>query len=159
MRHFFVIAAVAVAGCGDAVPADVAAAKVEIQAAIDKWHDAYDTGNVEALEAMLDPEVSMPSPPDEYIHGKEAVFAKIKKAIEEYVISKDFQGKRKTLYRSPHITISGNLAVVRYNATVTDPSGMANALFTRVLRKSGGAWLLLTEHYTFTPVVPKPPPK
>lgn len=158
-RLVIVLAAVAVAGCGESIPTDVAAAKVEVEAAIKKWHEHYDKGEVDQLEGMLDPEVSLPSPPEEFLHGREAVFARIKKEVEEYVISRDVQGKRKTRFGTIRITISGLLAIATYDVTVSDPSGGAStsALFTRVLRKSGNAWLILSEHYTFgTP--PKPPP-
>jgi ketosteroid isomerase-like protein len=154
------LAAVAVAGCGESVPTDVAAAKVEVEAAIKKWHEHYDKGEVDQLEGMLDPEVSLPSPPEEFLHGREAVFARIKKEVEEYVISRDVQGKRKTRFGTIRITISGLLAVATYDVTVSDPTGTSiSALFTRVLRKSGGAWLILSEHYTFgIPPKPQQPP-
>lgn len=160
MRRLLIASLLALAACSEGVPADTAAARAEVQATITKWHSAYDAGNLEALEALLDPEVSLPSPPSDFLHGKENVFKKIKKDVEEYVLAKDFANKRKTHYGEMQISISGNLAVVRYDATINDPNGVASALFTRILRKSGGAWLILSDHYTFTPLSTKqPPPK
>ncbi len=151
-----VLLALPLAGCGES--SDVVAAKTEVEATIHAWHDLYDAGNIEALGEMIDPEVSFPVPPSQFLQGKDAVYARIQKDMQDYVISRDFQGKRKTLYDRIVINVNGNLAVARYGVNITDPGGVSAALFTRVFRKAGGKWLLLSEHYTVTPLTTIKPP-
>jgi ketosteroid isomerase-like protein len=143
------------AACNGSTP-DAAGARAEVEATIKKWHELYDAGNYDALAEMVDPECSFPVPPEDFLHGKDNVMPRIKKDVEEYVLSRDFQGKRKTFYQDIRINVSGSLAVARYAVNIKDPGGVSSALFTRVFRKDGPRWLLLSEHYTVTPVQKTP---
>lgn len=143
---------VVLTACPASEPPDVTAAKAEVEAATRKWHELYDNGDVDGVAAMLHAEVSMPVPPDQFLHGREAVLERIKKEIEDYVISKNFQGKRKTRFGPIRVTASGELGVARYDVTITDPAATSTGLFTRVFRRDGGQWLVVLEHYTITPL-------
>lgn len=150
MRTLGATLLLAVASCsGDAV--DPAAAKTEIEKLLRQYHEAYDRADVDAVGAMLDPDVSISDPPHGFIRGKERCVEHLRKGMLR-IREKDLVGKRATLFGPIQVDVSGPVAVATYVGMVREEREQANTVFTRVFRRSEGRWLILTEHFTFEAV-------
>ena len=149
MRTLLLLPLLAFASCSGSV--DPAAAKVEVEKLIRKYHEAYDQADADAVLAMLDPEVSISDPPHGFVRGSEKCGEHLKKGMAR-LRDKGLVGKRATLFGPIEVGVEGNVAIATYVALVREDKDQANTIFSRVFRYRSGKWLILTEHFTFEAV-------
>ncbi len=138
------------AACGPGI--DPAAARVQVEDAVKKYHQAYDQAEVQTVLDMLDPAVTISRPPDSFLSGKEACGAQLQKDMLR-LKEQDRVGKRTTMFGVVNVTVEGTVAIATYVAIVRENKEQAHTLFTRAFRWDAKAkrWLILAEHYSFEP--------
>jgi uncharacterized protein (TIGR02246 family) len=117
-----------------------------IKALYDKWNDAFQKKDLNAIMALYSPDVFAfdVGTPREY-----PTWDAYKKDFEGYI--KTFPGPLTSTISELHITVVGSVAYARDidDATFTAADGAKTRLVVRttdVLRKSKGKWLIVLEH-------------
>jgi ketosteroid isomerase-like protein len=152
MRLSPLLLAAALSGCGEgAPPPDLAQSREMIRETIKAYHEAGDKGDVDTMLRYLGPEVSMFKGQEDFARGIEEV----RRELIERV--KRFEGQsRATLLGRENISVTGDVAVTTYVASV----GTQRAPITAVFRRSQGKWLLIHLHESWPPpAAPAPPGK
>jgi ketosteroid isomerase-like protein len=105
--------------------------------AIKAYHDAGDKGDVDTMAQYLAPEVSMFKGQEDFVRTREACLKELTERV------KRFEGQaRNTLLGREVISITGDVAVTTYVASV----GTQRAPITAVFRRSEGRWLIIHLH-------------
>ncbi len=142
-------ALLALASCSGAI--DPAAARTEIEQLVKVYHEAYDRADAEGVLKMLDPDVSIPNPPAAFFRGKESCGGELKKGMDR-IREKGKVGKRATYLGDIKVVVEGRIGVATYLAHVSEEGTTpSKSIFTRIFRNTDGKWLILAEHYTFSP--------
>ena len=120
------------------------------------WCEAWNAHDVKALTALLLPDVDFVTVTGKWLHGREEFFDHTKRLHET-----QFRNSIHSIARTDIRFLSPGLAVahVRWGLKGdTDPDGTPRkprtGIFTQVLRKSAGKWLILASQNTNDRILP-----
>lgn len=129
-------------------PLDIAQSKQMIWDAIKLYHDAGDKGDLDTIQSLLAPEVSVVIGTDDVIRGHDQVVRALRDRMKAY------EGEsRSTITGKEVISITGDMALVTYVASV----GTQRGIITAVCRRNKDSkWLIAHIHDTWSmPAVKK----
>jgi len=128
-------------------PLDIAQSKQMIWDAIKAYHDAGDKGDIDIISTLLAPEVSLVVSHDDVIRGHDVVLRALRDRVKGY------EGQsRSTITGKELISITGDMALVTYVASV----GTQRGIITAVCRRNKDSkWLIAHIHDTWSMPAPK----
>lgn len=126
----------------EAPPPELAATKQMIWEVLKAYHDAGDKADVASMKKLLAPEVSLVVAHDDVVRGYDAVVKTLTDRVKTY------EGTpRSTITGKEVISVTGDVALVTYIASVETHRG----LITAVLRRTkDGAWQIAHLHDTWS---------
>jgi ketosteroid isomerase-like protein len=123
-------------------PLDIAQSKQMIWDAIKDYHDAGDKGDLDKIGTLLAPEVSLVLSHEDVIRGHDVVLRALRDRMKTY------EGKsRSTITGKEVISITGDMALVTYVASVETQRGIITAVCRR---NKDGKWLIAHIHDTWS---------
>ncbi len=140
MKRLLPIALLALAACNE-MP-DAAKARVEVEALVKTYHDAWDRLEAGPIVDLLDANATFSAPPAPAVAGREAVAALVKRETEA-LRGRGLAGKVQTLRGSVRVDVSGRAAVATYSVLAKEDKLAANLLYALVFYRSEGEWRLL----------------
>ncbi|MBI3858300.1 MAG: nuclear transport factor 2 family protein [Planctomycetes bacterium] len=124
------------------MPLDIAQNKQMIWEVIKAYHDASDKGDLDVIQTLLSPDVSMIMGADDVVRGKDAVLRALRDKLKAY----DGQS-RSTITGKEVIKPDGNIALVTYVASVGTQRGIITAICSR---NKDNKWLIAHIHDTWS---------
>jgi ketosteroid isomerase-like protein len=123
-------------------PLDIAQSKQMIWDAIKDYHDSGDKGDIDKIGTLLAPEVSLVLSHEDVIRGHDSVLRALRDRMKTY------EGQsRSTITGKEVISITGDMALVTYVASV----GTQRGIITAVCRRNkDGKWLISHIHDTWS---------
>jgi len=123
-------------------PLDIAQSKQMIWDGIKDYHDAGDKGDLDKIGTLLAPEASLVLSHEDVIRGHDLVLRALRDRMKTY------EGQsRSTITGKEVISITGDMALVTYVASV----GTQRGIITAVCRRNkDGKWLIAHIHDTWS---------
>lgn len=144
MRFFAAAAALlALGACSKdgPIPLDVAQSREMIRETIKSYHEASDKGDLSAIKALVDPDVTLVVSHEEVVTGYDLVLRKLNERL------KSFDGPRNTITGKESIRIQGDTALVTYIANVGTQRGIVTAVYRKT---KDNKWQILHLHDTWS---------
>ena len=138
-RALWLLLPFAASACGgsNVPPPDIAQSRAMIWDTIKAYHDAGDKGDTDRMAAYLAPEVSMFKGQEDFSRGRDECVRELVNRVKAY------EGQsRNTLLGREVISVTGDIAVTTYVASV----GTQRAPITAVFRRQGDKWLIIHLH-------------
>jgi ketosteroid isomerase-like protein len=123
-------------------PLDIAQSKQMIWDGIKAYHDASDKCDMDIIQALLAPEVSLVVGNEDVIRGHDPVVRALRDRMKTYE-----NQSRSTITGKEVISITGDMALVTYVASVGTQRGIITAMCRR---NKDGKWLIAHIHDTWS---------
>jgi ketosteroid isomerase-like protein len=123
------------------IPLAEAQSREMIRDSIKSFHEACDKGDLSAIKALVDPDVSLVISHEEVVSGYEMVLKKLNEQLGS------FEKPRNTITGKESIKIQGDIALVTYIANIGTQRGIVTSVYRR---SKDNRWMILHMHETWS---------